>query len=190
MARATKKKAKEAAAKSFSLFDDTGSTEIVDDQELPRDEVGRQKIKKQYVDLLGIRVDKLKGRILNRERINKNLEGIYFICVRCAGVCHNLDEGLIEDEKDENNMCRTCSEAPVVPVPEKKPPTKSASLRKRKAAKKKTAKTTKATKTTKKVAATKAQKKTPAKKKATATPATKKKTTKKKVAKKKTTKKK
>ncbi len=108
MARTPKKKAKPSTS-GFSLFDDSDAPELEAEEELPRDEVGRQKIKQQYVDLLGIRVHKLRGRILNRERIDKNVEGIYFICARCEHVCHNLDEGLVEDEKNEKNICQPCS---------------------------------------------------------------------------------
>jgi hypothetical protein len=68
------------------------------------------------VDLLGIRIAKLKGRILNRERIDKAVEGIYFICARCEQVRHNLDEGLVEDEENVNNICVPCSKAAVAPV--------------------------------------------------------------------------
>jgi hypothetical protein len=110
MARTPKKKTEAQSASGFSLFDDKVAT-AVDEEELPRDEAGRRKIKQQYVDLLGIRIEKLKGRILNRERINKTLEGIYFICARCSAICHNLDEGLVEDEENEKNLCYSCSQA-------------------------------------------------------------------------------
>jgi hypothetical protein len=113
VARAAKKKAKAApggGGGGFSIFDDGEVADVGDDEELPKDEAGRQKIKQQYVDLLGIRIQKLRGRILNRERINKTLEGIYFICARCMKVCHNLDEGLVEDEDNENNICTPCSQ--------------------------------------------------------------------------------
>jgi hypothetical protein len=70
---------------------------------------GRRKIKRQYEELLGIRVEKLKGRILNRERINKTIEGIYFICASCRKICHNLDEGLVEDPNNLNNLCHACA---------------------------------------------------------------------------------
>jgi len=93
----------------FSLFDESDGSDSESEEDLPRDEAGRAKIKHQYVDLLGIRVQKLAGRILNRERINKTLEGIYFVCVRCKKVCHNLDEGLVEDEANVNNTCTPCS---------------------------------------------------------------------------------
>jgi len=109
MTRKSKKKTR--GSSGFSLFEDSDSTDVGDDEELPKDEAGRQKIKQQYVDLLGIRLEKLKGRILNRERINKTLEGVYFICVRCLKVCHNLDEGLIEDEANEANICVPCDKA-------------------------------------------------------------------------------
>lgn len=109
MARPSKKKSKSGSG--LSIFDDGDSTDSTDDEELPKDEAGRAKIKQQYIDLLAIRVKKLRGNILNRERINKTLEGIYFICVRCEKVCHNLDEGLVEDEKNVNNMCVACSES-------------------------------------------------------------------------------
>ena len=108
MPRGSKKKSK-AGASGFSLFDDAESTGSDSDEDLPRDEVGRQKIKQQYIELLGVRIQKLSGRILNRERIDKNVEGIYFICVRCAQVCHNLDEGLVEDEENVANVCVPCS---------------------------------------------------------------------------------
>lgn len=109
MGRAKKKGA--SSNGEFSLFDDSESADVDAEDDLPRDEAGRAKIKHQYVDLLGIRVQKLAGRILNRERINKTLEGIYFVCIRCKKVCHNLDEGLIEDPENSANICTPCSKA-------------------------------------------------------------------------------
>jgi len=109
MGRAKKKGA--SGNGEFSLFDDTESADVDAEEDLPRDEAGRAKIKHQYIDLLGIRVQKLAGRILNRERINKTLEGIYFVCIRCRKVCHNLDEGLIEDPDNKANVCTPCSKS-------------------------------------------------------------------------------
>src|SRR5580693_3068808 len=83
--------------------------ETDEDADLPKDEAGRRKIKRQYQELLGIRIEKLKGRILNRERINKTIEGIYFICAKCMKVCHSLDEGLEEDANNQNNLCAKCA---------------------------------------------------------------------------------
>lgn len=80
-----------------------------EESDLPRDEVGRRKIKRQYQELLGIRIEKLKGRVLNRERINKTIDGTYFICARCVKICHSLDEGLVEDPDNRNNLCAKCS---------------------------------------------------------------------------------
>src|SRR3970040_814231 len=71
--------------------------EEVDDEDLPSDEAGRRKIKRNYEDLLGIRIDKLRGRVLNREKINKSIDGLYFICFECKKICHNLDEGWLEE---------------------------------------------------------------------------------------------
>jgi hypothetical protein len=85
--------------------------EVEEDADLPKDEAGRRKIKRQYHELLGIRLEKLKGRILNRERINKTIEGIYFICAKCMKVCHSLDEGLQEDPANTNNLCSKCAKA-------------------------------------------------------------------------------
>lgn len=85
--------------------------DVEEDADLPKDEAGRRKIKRQYQELLGIRLEKLKGRILNRERINKTIEGIYFICARCMKVCHSLDEGLQEDPANTNNLCTKCAKA-------------------------------------------------------------------------------
>lgn len=81
---------------------------VEDDEDLPKDEAGRLKIKRQYEELLGIRVEKLKGRVLNRERINKTIEGVYFICATCKRICHNLDEGMVEDPENEKNLCHAC----------------------------------------------------------------------------------
>ncbi len=71
MARTPKKSRASAATENsggFSLFDEPETSETdVDEEELPKDEAGRAKIKQQYVELLGIRIEKLKGRILNRE---------------------------------------------------------------------------------------------------------------------------
>jgi len=144
MARTSKKKSKDgSSAGGFSLFDESDSTDLDSDEDLPKDEAGRQKIKQQYVDLLGIRIGKLKGRILNRERIDKAVEGIYFICARCEQVRHNLDEGLVEDEDNVNNICVPCSKAAVAPVKQAKTTGAVSAARKTKAK----TKTTKAAKT-------------------------------------------
>ena len=109
MPRTIKKKDKpKAGKKGVSIFDDDDRPRE-EEEALPKDEIGRRKIKRQYEELLGIRIDKLKGRILNRERIDKAVEGIYFICVACRKVCHNLDEGLIEDPDNVKNTCGLCS---------------------------------------------------------------------------------
>jgi hypothetical protein len=111
MARSAGKKAKSGTSKStkgLRIFEDEAST-AADDGELPKDEAGRRKIKRQYEELLGIRLEKLRGRILNRERINKTIEGIYFICVECRNVCHNMDEGLVEDPTNTRNTCGSCA---------------------------------------------------------------------------------
>ena len=110
MPRTTKKKpAKKRAKKGFSILDEDERPRGEEDEDLPKDEAGRRKIKRQYEDLLGIRIGKLAGRILNRERIDKTVEGIYFICVSCKKVCHNLDEGLVEDPDNARNICMPCS---------------------------------------------------------------------------------
>jgi hypothetical protein len=109
MARTRKReKGKAKKSKGFSLFEDEEREEQDEEDELPKDEAGRRKIKRQYEDLLGIRIEKLKGRILNRERINKTNEGVYFICAECKRVCHNLDEGLTEDPNNARNTCGQC----------------------------------------------------------------------------------
>ena len=110
-ARPAGKRAKKAAApgKSTAVFDDDEAPVEDAEEELPKDEAGRRKIKRQYEELLGIRIEKLKGRILNRERINKTIEGIYFICASCKRICHNLDEGLVEDPNNLNNLCHACA---------------------------------------------------------------------------------
>ena len=112
MARTRKSdKSPRSKSKSFAIFDDEEQPVEDGEEELPKDEAGRRKIKRQYEELLGIRIEKLKGRILNRERINKTIEGIYFICASCKKVCHNLDEGLVEDPNNVNNLCTSCSTA-------------------------------------------------------------------------------
>jgi hypothetical protein len=110
MARA-RKSDKGKAAKGFSMFEDEEHPGDDTEEELPKDEAGRRKIKRQYEELLGIRIEKLKGRILNRERINKTIEGIYFICASCRKVCHNIDDGLVEDPNNVNNLCSACTTA-------------------------------------------------------------------------------
>ena len=109
MARTRKSDKPRTKSKSFAIFDDEEQPVEDGEEELPKDEAGRRKIKRQYEELLGIRIEKLKGRILNRERINKTIEGIYFICASCKKVCHNLDEGLVEDPNNVNNLCTACS---------------------------------------------------------------------------------
>ena len=89
----------------------TEPDEHEEEADLPKDEAGRRKIKRQYEELLGIRIEKLKGRILNRERINKTMEGIYFICEKCLKVCHSLDERLVEDPANQHNLCGKCGKS-------------------------------------------------------------------------------
>src|SRR5271157_4026249 len=102
------RKGKSAKRDLMAGFADAAE-ETEEDADLPKDEAGRRKIKRQYMDLLGIRMEKLRGRILNRERINKTIEGIYFICAKCAKVCHSLDDGLQEDPNNVNNQCAKCA---------------------------------------------------------------------------------
>ncbi|MCX8071346.1 MAG: hypothetical protein N3C12_02680 [Candidatus Binatia bacterium] len=112
MAR-TSKKSKSTKAKNkknLRLLDPDLAPEG-EEEGLPKDEAGRRRIKRQYEELLGIRIEKLKGRILNRERINKTIEGIYFICFECKKICHNLDEGLVEDPHNQRNLCAACAKA-------------------------------------------------------------------------------
>jgi len=109
MPRTKKKKAgRPAKTRTQNFFDDANHDEA-DEQDLPSDEAGRYKIKKNYEDLLGIRVEKLKGRVLNREKINKSIDGIYYICGECKKVCHNLDEGLVQEPATEIHYCGACA---------------------------------------------------------------------------------
>ena len=50
---------------------------------------------------------KAQGRILNRERINKTIEGVYFICIDCKKVCHNMDDGLVEEPREREQSLRS-----------------------------------------------------------------------------------
>src|SRR5579872_4416216 len=104
----TKKTTKSAKKDKYGSFDDL-TEDAEEDADLPKDEAGRRKIKRQYTDLLGIRIEKLRGRILNRERINKTIEGIYYICFDCLKVCHSLDDGFTEDPNNQQNLCASCS---------------------------------------------------------------------------------
>lgn len=104
----TKKARKPAAAKRKRRSSDSFYLDEAEEQDLPLDEAGRLKIKKHYEELLGIRLEKLKGRVLNREKINKSIEGIYFVCAECKRVCHNLDEGLVQDLENQRNLCSAC----------------------------------------------------------------------------------
>jgi hypothetical protein len=101
---------KDKSKKGSRIFEEEIS-EVDEEGDLPKDEAGRRKIKRQYEELLGIRVEKLKGRILNRERINKTIEGVYFICAECRKVCHNIDEGLVEDPDNVRNICGACAKS-------------------------------------------------------------------------------
>ena len=104
------RKSKTSKRDKYASFGDMAD-EADEDADLPKDEAGRRKIKRQYGELLGIRIEKLRGRILNRERINKTIEGIYFICGACLKVCHSLDDGLSEDPANLNNLCGACAKA-------------------------------------------------------------------------------
>ena len=102
------RKSKTSKRDKYASFGDMAD-DADEDADLPKDEAGRRKIKRQYETLLGIRIEKLKGRILNRERINKTIEGVYFICAECKKVCHNMDDGLVEDPNNTYNLCGNCA---------------------------------------------------------------------------------
>ena len=51
-----KKLKKEKAKKGFNIFEEDEHREATPEEELPKDEAGRRKIKRQYEDLLGIRI--------------------------------------------------------------------------------------------------------------------------------------
>lgn len=108
MAR-TKKKPKKISGDRANTYLSDADHDEAEEQGLPSDEAGRLKIKKNYEELLGIRIEKLKGRVLNREKINKSIEGIYFICGECKKVCHNLDEGLVEEPQTSIHFCGACA---------------------------------------------------------------------------------
>lgn len=122
------RKSKTSKRDRYASFGDMAE-EADEDADLPKDEAGRRKIKRQYAELLGIRIEKLRGRILNRERINKTIEGIYFICSNCLKVCHSLDDGLTEDPDNQNNQCGACSKAKSVATPPAAAPKPAASSR-------------------------------------------------------------
>lgn len=105
----TKKKSPGRPLRSRNRALDDSYTEDQEEQDLPSDEAGRMRVKRNYAELLGIRVEKLKGRVLNREKINKTIEGIYFICADCKRVCHNLDDGIVEDPENLHNLCKACA---------------------------------------------------------------------------------
>jgi hypothetical protein len=107
------RKSKTSKRDKYASFGDMAD-EAEEDADLPKDEAGRRKIKRQYGELLGIRIEKLRGRILNRERINKTIEGIYFICASCLKVCHSLDDGFSEDPANQNNLCGACAKTQAV----------------------------------------------------------------------------
>ncbi len=107
---ARSRKSKSSGSDLYAEFSGAAD-EVSEDADLPKDEAGRRKIKRQYQGLLGIRLEKLRGRILNRERINKTVEGIYFICAKCLKVCHSLDEGIIEDPANQANLCLRCGKS-------------------------------------------------------------------------------
>lgn len=108
MARGKKKTGRVAKGSARRALGEDLETEELEEG-LPSDEAGRLKIKKNYEELLGIRIEKLRGRILNREKINKTIEGVYFICAACRRICHNLDEGLVEDPENRHNLCAACA---------------------------------------------------------------------------------
>ena len=49
--------------------------------------------------------------MLNREKINKSIDGLYFICFECKKICHNLDDGWMEETVTLNNFCGPCAKA-------------------------------------------------------------------------------
>ena len=60
MPRAKKKSAGRSKDRSHDYIDD-GTHDESEDEDLPSDEAGRRKIKKNYEELLGIRIEKLRG---------------------------------------------------------------------------------------------------------------------------------
>src|SRR6476646_5763547 len=97
MPRAKKKSAGRAGKDRSHEYIDDGTHDESEDEDLPSDEAGRRKIQKNYEELLGIRADLRRGRVLNREKINKVIDGLYFICVECKRIFQNLDHGWVEE---------------------------------------------------------------------------------------------
>ena len=60
MPRGKKKSAGRAAKDRTHDYIDDGTHDESEDEDLPSDEAGRRKIKKNYEELLGIRIDKLR----------------------------------------------------------------------------------------------------------------------------------
>ena len=79
-----KKVKKEKPKKGFNIFDEDETAVASSEEELPKDEAGRRKIKRQYEDLLGIRIQKLRGRILNRERSASTFSRVRAAMQPCA----------------------------------------------------------------------------------------------------------
>src|SRR4030095_8305770 len=111
MPRTKKKSAGRPKKNGSNNYSDDAGHDEAEDEDLPSDEAGRRKIKKNYEELLGIRVEKLRGRVLNREKINKSIDGLYFICYARKKICHNLDEGWMEEAGTLNNFCGSCAKA-------------------------------------------------------------------------------
>jgi len=111
MPRTKKKAVKRSAKDKTHDYIDDASAEDADDEDLPSDEAGRRKVKKNYEELLGIRIEKLRGRVLNREKLNKSIDGLYYICFECKKICHNLDDGWVEEAATQNNFCGVCAKS-------------------------------------------------------------------------------
>ena len=91
--------------------------EADEDADLPKDEAGRRKIKRQYERLLGIRIEKLRGPHPQSRAHQQDHRGHLLHLRRCLKVCHSLDDGLTEDPSNQNNHAAHAAR-PARPPPE------------------------------------------------------------------------
>ena len=90
---------------------DDGTHDESEDEDLPSDEAGRRKIKKNYEELLGIRIDKLRGRVLNREKINKSIDGFTLSASNARKSATTSMKAGWKKPVTLNNFCGPCAKA-------------------------------------------------------------------------------
>ena len=102
------RKSKTSKRDKYASFADMAD-ESDEDADLPKDEAGRRKIKRQYGELLGIRIEKLRGQN-SESRAHQQDDRGHLLHLRVVHEGLPLTRRrLHRRSRNQNNMCAACT---------------------------------------------------------------------------------